>query len=381
MGRDGEAEVSLPHDLLASPRHCVLELNERGCIIEDLGSRQGTLVNGVPVGRSLLNSGDSIKVGLTELAVTIEQPGDLPSTVLRRSKSPDSTILGESGGDRKNPALMPAGFSLVRQLGAGAMGVVYEARRDSTGEQVAIKTIVPAPGISNKAIPLFLREAEILARLEHKHIVRFIEFGEAGGQVYLVTEYVPLCDLEQVVGALPGPRQTQVYCGLICQVLEALEYAHHQGLVHRDVKPRNILVSHTAGRLRAKLADFGLAKNYHTAGLSKLTHEGEVRGTPAFMPPEQARDSRSARPTVDVYATGATLYWYLTGHSPLKRAPRDLHDLRSLLSEIVPLHERRPDLPEGVLDAVERALAPEARSRFTTAAEFASVLGPYGGRS
>jgi serine/threonine protein kinase len=260
------------------------------------------------------------------------------------------------------------GYALVRQIGKGGMGVVYEAHRKPGGERVAIKTIIPAPGAAHRQVQLFLREVEVQSQLEHPRIVRFIQSGEHAGQVFLVMEYVETVDLGPLLAPLPRPKQVQVYCGIICQVLEALDYAHQRKFVHRDVKPRYILVTRDGSRLKAKLADFGLAKNFERAGLSQLTGDNEVRGTPAFMPWEQFQSSRYAKPAVDIYAAGATLYHYLTGRSPGHTASPE--------GAVTGLD----DVPPALAPILSLALVLEPQQRFATAGEMRSALLPFARR-
>lgn len=367
VGRAAHAQLPLVHDLLASLEHCRLEVNERGCVIQDLGSRQGTLVNGSAVTRSLLQSGDVIKIGLSRLSVTITAAAEPGETVLRRpSWSPTAqTVIGDETDEAARPAagmLDIPGYTIVREIGKGGMGVVYAAQRKAGGERVAIKTIVPAPGAAHRQVQLFLREVEVQSQLVHPRIVRFIESGEHAGQVFLVMEFVDTVDVQSLLRSLPRPKQIEVYCGIVCQVLEALEFAHQRKLVHRDVKPRNILVTRSGSKLSAKLADFGLAKNFELAGLSQLTADNEIRGTPAFMPWEQLRSSRYVKPAADIYAAGATLYFYLTGQSPG-------HTTRGASGS-----GRPADVPEGLWEVIERALDAEPKQRFATAEEMRRAL-------
>ena len=168
---------------------------------------------------------------------------------------------------------------------------------------------------------------------------------------------------------------------IICQTLEVLEYAHGQNLVHRDVKPSNILVTGQRGSYQARLADFGLTRNMDEAGVSGITREGDVRGTVPFMPPEQVLDCRFVRPAGDIYAAGATLYWLLTGE-----LVRDFEacDARGEVKDpymiilgddpVVPIQKRDPSIPKPVVTIIETALADEPEDRFETAVEMGREL-------
>jgi len=243
------------------------------------------------------------------------------------------------------------------------MGVVYEATRDADGERVAIKTIIPPDAAAERNVLFFQREMRLLALLSHPRIVRYQNSGTHAGQIYLIMEYVETVDLEKLLSRLTPARRVQVACGVACQMLEALEFAHGKKLVHRDVKPSNILASQTDGRLHAWLADFGLAKNFELAGLSQLTADQEIRGTPAFMAPEQARDSRYARPAADIYGLAATLLYWLTGKFASGLQPQEL--------------EAASLLPAGLPQALNQGLATNPKRRFPTAAAFRDALLPF----
>ncbi len=393
IGRAPHAQLALLHDILASLEHCRIEIQPQGCLIRDLGSRQGTVLNGNSVTQSPLRSGDKIQVGMSRLAITI-------SDALTPTLAPTASVLrqqGAAGQANANTGFPPLlrggeggfldipGYSITKKLGEGGMGIVYEATRRATGERVAIKTIIPAPGAAHTSIKLFRREMTLLAQLEHPRIVRFIESGEFAGQIYLAMEYVDCVNVETLVQALPRERQIEIYCGVICQVLEALDYAHGQKLVHRDVKPRNILVSRAGKQLHAKLADFGLAKNFELAGLSQMTADHEIRGTPAFMPWEQLRDSRYARPTVDIYSTAATLYFFLTGRPPGHTQPpkKSWLSITSIFGAGRSLEPAAPawttgadftGIPQGLAEVIGQALSSEPKQRFAMAAEMRAAL-------
>jgi serine/threonine-protein kinase len=158
------------------------------------------------------------------------------------------------------------------------------------------------------------------------------------------------------------------------QILSALEYAHARSLVHRDVKPGNILISKKDDKLVAKLADFGLAKQYTTAGMSQVTREGDVLGSLPFMSPDQFLNSREARPTCDIYSAGATLYWMLTGREPIPLEGHPCKFLAILESPPTPIREVNPAIPEGLANIVHRALEKTAEARFASAAEMRQQL-------
>jgi serine/threonine protein kinase len=223
----------------------------------------------------------------------------------------------------------------------------------------------------------FLREVAILGQLNHKRIVRFFEMDILGGQFFFAMEYVPAIDLDAYLAQRGEASRVRLACGVACQALEGLHYAHGQGIVHRDVKPSNILVSRQEGRVRAKLADFGLAKNYESAGFSGLTRDGQAVGTLQYMAPEQLIDARYAKPSADIYSVGATLYRLLSGEPMFNLAARRDPLAMVLEDEPSPLSERRPTLPPELAQIVHRALAKNPEERFPSAKAMWSALAPF----
>lgn len=165
--------------------------------------------------------------------------------------------------------------------------------------------ITPAAGVGKKAVERFVREAAVLAKLDHPHIVRHLESGTADGVVFLVMELVNGTDAGQILKP-KGPLPVAVAVRMACQTLSGLAHAHEKGFVHRDVKPGNLLVGGPAGKRAVKVADFGLARAYDECNLSGLTMQGEVGGTPAYMALEQVTHFRDVRPAADQYSAAAT---------------------------------------------------------------------------
>jgi serine/threonine protein kinase len=258
------------------------------------------------------------------------------------------------------------------------MGEVYQAVQKSTGRMMAVKTLLPEEEVPEQDLRLFLREASVLGQLDHRRIVRFFEFGIAGGVLYLVMEYVETVALPSLLAEQSEASRLRTYCGLICQVLEGLEYAHKKSLVHRDIKPANILITRLGKKLRAKIADFGLAKNFTNAGFSGITVDGQTRGTVAFMPPEQILNCRYSGPACDIFAVGATLYTFLAGgRLPYEFASADNTLLVALQCNHVPLLKRNPALPPDLAALVHRAMAREPADRFESALQMREALLPF----
>jgi serine/threonine-protein kinase len=278
---------------------------------------------------------------------------------------------------RKQEQTIP-GYRLVRELGKGGMGVVYLALRGSDGSLVALKTILPEVAGTEAQVEKFLREAKILRALNHPHIVAFRDMGQARGQFFFAMDYVRGTDARGLVDR-DGPLAVGRAVRLTCQLLEALEFAHGRGFVHRDIKPANLLVADPGPAEVAKLGDFGLAKVYQASQFSGLTLEGEKGGTYAFMAPEQITSFRDAKPPVDQYSTGATLYYLLTGAYVFDFAAV-AHPLllkKILEEEPVPVRERRPEVPEALAAAVHRALAKDPKERFADVKSLRKALSGF----
>ena len=260
------------------------------------------------------------------------------------------------------------------------MGTVYRAKRLADGSHVALKTIQPAVAGSERQVQRFLREADILRKLRHPNIVTFHDMGRDGELFYFIMDYVPGTDAARLLER-EGPLAIDRAVRLICEVLEALHYAHNQGFVHRDVKPANLLVSGDPGFGTCKLADFGLARVYHASPLSGLTLMGDAGGTLPYMPPEQVTNYRDASPAADQYATAATLYRLLTGHYlyDFEELPEQQRLSTILLDDPVPIHDRRPDIPAALARVTHRALQKDPTARFPDATTFRDALLRFAG--
>ncbi|MDX6505571.1 MAG: eukaryotic-like serine/threonine-protein kinase [Gaiellaceae bacterium] len=251
-------------------------------------------------------------------------------------------------------------YRLEQPLGQGGMATVYLAHDTELGRPVAVKLL--AENLAGDAAfrTRFLREAQLSARLSHPNVVGVYDTGEAhDGRPYIVMEYVEGTTLAEL-GRLPADEAV----ALAVQACHALAHAHAAGLIHRDVKPQNLLLR-TDGTL--KVADFGIAR---AAEATALTQAGTVLGTAAYLSPEQAAGEQLTAAT-DVYSLGAVLYELLTG-----RAPHELESLADLADrdEIAPIGELVPEVPPRIEDAVMRSLARNPAYRPASAEAFAAEL-------
>ena len=409
IGRSEDSQFCLPHDRFFSRHHCILEIAPPQCFLRDLGSLNGTFVNGLKVETAHLKNGDRIQGGETVLEVevsvdsTIEFPQSskpfvdkVPSIITvqclncgvpgkTEASSPNDkfSYLCDDCREKlmKHPQPIP-NYQMIRILGQGGMGCVMLARSLTDGRVVAIKTLLPEVAVSEQSLKRFLREIEVAASLQHPHIVSYIEHGTHNGMVYLVSEYVAGMDASKLVKQRGGKLTYQEVITIIEQTLAALDFAHSLGFVHRDIKEQNILVDGTFPRYISKLTDFGLAKSFKQTGMSGVTMVGDVAGTIAYMPPEQVRDFKEVRPPSDIYAIGMTAYSLMTGAHALDLSPQAgiAETVKAIFEKpIVPISRRMPEIPIRVAAVIETALAKEVHLRWTTAGEMREALLKAGG--
>ena len=320
VGRTKDAHFQLSYDdPYFSRRHFLVEVNPPRCRLIDLNSRNGVLLNGARVQAAEVADGDEIAAGHTIFKLRVVAPELHEIETLDLPVHP-STVHPTIAYQPVLP-IVP-GYQIQGVLGRGGMGVVYRGMREQDGLPVAVKTILPADGTGRKQIARFLRECEILARLEHPNVVAFREFGEAGGLIFLAMDWVDGPDLGAKLKAM-GPVDVRTAARMVCQMLAGLAHAHAKGFVHRDIKPSNILIGRDGTKRVVKLADFGLARVYESSRISGLTMQGDVGGTPAFMAPEQVTHYRQVQPTADQYSAAATLYTMLTNR-PTHDLPKDI---------------------------------------------------------
>jgi serine/threonine-protein kinase len=261
-------------------------------------------------------------------------------------------------------------FEILQELGRGAMGAVYQARDPQIGRIVAIKVILTAsldPQDVAAYRQRFQREAQAAGRMSHPGIVTIYDFAEdEAGQPYLVMEFVEGTPLDKLLA--PGTERLPLSktLNIAIQVARALDYAHRRGVIHRDVKPANILL--TAEGI-AKIADFGVAK---LAG-TQLTQVGQMVGTPAFMSPEQFSgatvDARS-----DLFSLGAALYWMCTGERPFAGDTLTSISFKVVYAPHIPARQLQRSLPEELDTVLSRALAKNPGDRYASCAELAADL-------
>ncbi len=404
IGRSPDAHLCLPNDRFFSRNHCLLEMNPPHSYLRDLGSTNGTFLNGHRVQDAFLKNGDRIQCGETILIVEVTaESKDLSETTQdagvparpvlvmvecvncgRREQAQAAsadehlTFLCEDCRIelKRSPQSIP-GYDTVKLLGRGGMGCVMLGRHQQTGRPVAIKTLLPEFAVSDKAMRRFMREMDVAAALKHKNIVEFIDRGTHNGVVYLVTEFIEGSDAQKLAENQGGSLSYEDGISIISQSLDALAFAHDQGYIHRDFKDQNILVSGRSPNLDAKLTDFGLAKSFTHSGMSGVTMAGEMAGTLAYMPPEQLRNFRDVKPQSDIYAVGMTAYSLLTGKLALDLSKNgSVNDtIRAIFEQTaIPLRQRASHIPQAVCEIIDRALAKDPAQRWQSAGAMRNAL-------
>ena len=282
------------------------------------------------------------------------------------------SALNEQATDTEHLPRLLGQYELLERVGRGGMGVVYKALHLRLKRRVALKLLSPHRLLHLGAVHRFQREMEAVATLDHPHIVRALDANEVEGEHFLVMEFVEGTSLARYLEER-SPIPVAEACEYVRQAALGLQAAFECGLVHRDIKPHNLM--RTPGG-QVKILDFGLAglSGENESG-STLTGYGQGLGTPDYMAPEQIRDAHAVDIRADIYSLGCTLYFLLAGQPPfpegspsqklaahLERFPRPLNDFRS-------------DLPNGVIEVVSQMMARDPAQRYQTPAEVAGALG------
>jgi serine/threonine-protein kinase len=388
LGRSSQADLQI-YDERISRRHCALRIDNDGARLKDMGSGNGTFLNGKEIREIVLTTGDTVALGRTEFKVTVialvlpgtqvsHQQPVAPTVDMRGGRAPANTecafchvvippdqlhLAVEHRGRflcvRCVPRVEVPGYQIEHPLGEGAMGVVYLAT-DPNGRTVALKVLKTRGELSAEDRARFVREANTAASLQHPNIVQVLTHGQSGPYLYFVMEYVTGKSLKQWIdqhGALPLPSVLRV----AVQVAKALSHARDRHIVHRDIKPENIIVQDDG---HSKLADFGLAKNTMSSGNSGLTRPGDGLGTLPYMPPEQIEDALFADHRSDIYSFGATVFHMLTGRPPfMARTP--LEFFNSIRRDAPPQIEGfRSDVPQVLITMLNKCLNKKPEDRY-----------------
>jgi serine/threonine-protein kinase len=284
---------------------------------------------------------------------------DIPQTTLPR---PGEVIAGK--------------YAIVKVIGEGGMGIVYEATHLRLRRRVALKMLFPHT-TSPDTVARFEREARAAAQLQDRHVAKVLDVDTTpDGLPYLVMEFLEGHDLEAELAAR-GPLPIEEAVGYVVQVCAAMTEAHAAGIVHRDLKPSNLFLCSEKQQWIVKVLDFGISK-VADEGDAKLTNTQASVGTPLYMSPEQVRSARHVDARTDIWSLGVILYELLAGRTPFEGSTTAA--AASIVADPTPpLVEFRADVPKDLQDAIHRALSKDPAGRFPTATEFAQAIAPFAG--
>jgi len=265
------------------------------------------------------------------------------------------------------PGQVIGGALIEAHIGSGGMGLVYRARKLLLDRTVAVKILRPERACVPSLLARFLREGKIAASLDHANIVTVFDVGEEGGRYFIVMELVEGTNLLDLVQS-KGPVASKDVMSIARQVAEALAYAHERGVIHRDIKPGNILLTKDGA---VKVADLGLARPIRED--TEVTNPGQVIGTPVYMAPEQCRSGPIDTRT-DLYSLGATLYMLLAGKPPFRADSTAALVHRVVNEPPRPLKSAAPETPDKVVALVQRLMAKHPVARYQTAREVIEAI-------
>ncbi|MCR4317779.1 MAG: protein kinase [Planctomycetes bacterium] len=302
--------------------------------------------------------------------------GPKPGTALTKQRGPMSSGSGTRAGFFIEPGVMLGEYRIVKELGRGAMGIVYEAVQEGLRRRVALKILPAEVATSAQAVERFKREAASAAKLQHENIVPVYGMGEFMGIHYFAMEFVKGRSLEDLLDAIRNSTEEVGWdriCKIIVQAARGLAYAHRHRIIHRDIKPANIMLEQGD---KVMIADFGLAREQDQATITK---SGQIMGTPAYMSPEQAEATKGAvGPHSDQYSLGVCLYEMLTaGERPFRGAT--IHEvlMRVLEEEPMPPRKLRKIIPKDLETICLKSIEKVSEKRYATCDTFAEDLESY----
>ncbi len=263
-----------------------------------------------------------------------------------------------------------AGYKIVEKIGSGGMGTVYRAEQLSMSRDVALKVLYHRYSQDEVFVKRFIREARSAGGLNHSNIVRVYDVGQENGFYFMSMEFIKGRSIHEIL-LDEGRMEPERALDVVTQTARALEHAQKNGIIHRDVKPENIIIDEEG---HVKLADLGLAKNIGMAQEASMTVEGQVMGTPQYMSPEQVTDSSSVDHRTDIYSLGASLYYMVTGDRPFEGNTAVEIMVAVIHDEVRFKKEHYEYVPRQVMKVIEKAMAKDANRRHQTATELVKEL-------
>jgi serine/threonine-protein kinase len=273
--------------------------------------------------------------------------------------------------ETQNEVAAIAGYKTIRLLGEGTMSKVWLVEEEATAQRMALKLMLPQVTANEKNRDRIVNEVLISGQLTHKNIIRQQKYGKSGEMYFILMEFCDGGSVEELMKKQGGKLSVALATDIILQVLEGLIYAHRAkitttlksgnifsstGVVHRDVKPSNILLCGSGKSFVAKLADFGLDKVFETTGLTGISRAEQKGKTLSFMPIQQIINFYYAMPDVDVWSTAASYYYMLTGNYPkdIEKGPNFFNSV--FTKAVVPIRKRDPSIPEKLAEVIDHAL-------------------------
>lgn len=372
VGRQGDCGIRLS-DATVSRYHCELDIDPPHIRVRELGSMNGTCLNGVPIGIQRAKAPTSMRESIRMISVAGQgfvemKDGDYLSV------GNECEIMVYVPHSSNFPNLID-GYRVREFLGQGAFGQVWLATHEADDAEYALKLMDRGGMLNDQDRLRFLRGATLASELDHPHIVRQYASGESDGSCYIVCELCEGSNVDELMKRNGEPLSVEIASHIILQVLDALDYAHHVeykhaggkisiGLVHRDIKPNNILLMDTSEKPLAKIGDFGLSKLHEITGATNISTivnpsgSGDYAGLPDFTPSIQIRYYKRAKPEVDVWAAAATYYYMLTGFPPKDLSYAEKWEL-ALIEKAIPIRKRNDKIPERLAEVIDAALVEE----------------------
>lgn len=314
--------------------------------------------------------GLSRKVSLDEERKTGEDPGSVIDKIIR------NMLQVEPGQKQENKYPVIAGYRILNELGKGGFGAVYLAEHEKTGKKVALKTMLETKNPSLRQRDMFEREIAVNTELNHPNIIAVRDYCVSNGIHYFALEYMDGGSLWDVMKK-KGKLSPEEAAPIMLQSLEGLAFAHAKNIIHRDLKPPNILLSGEGKNLVVKVSDFGLAKNFAQAGMTRraITVAGVgFCGSPPYMAPEHIKAYRYIKPPTDVFEIGATFYHMLTGEIIWDFSKGKEPLLVILEGEIKPIRDVNPHIPWKLADVIDHALILRSDDRYPDAGEMLKAM-------
>jgi eukaryotic-like serine/threonine-protein kinase len=430
IGRSANCKILFPGDKSdgytgVSGEHCLLEIDPPNVKIKSLSDKKASL-NGRAIEEKFQvitfsgSNGEIIKLGKDDVRIRINLTGNSPlDKVFKNSKklSPfikpilnfvlDFMDMGEqpsqphvqtqpqpinndsSPGEKKNIPLEIRQYQIYGSLGKSGLGEVYLATTPK-GKNVVIKTMLSDTSSNLKDVARFEREIDNIKYLDHPNIIKSIDRGIQCNKLYYVMEYCEAGSLERTIEQMGGKLPLDLAKSIILQVLDGLEYIHNIkfqtnteedgyknvcGMVHRNIEPKNILLTINRLNLVAKIGNFGLSKSFENAGNSGITSiEDRVSKAHPFLSRQQFKDSLNSKPEVDVWAAAACLYYMLSGEYPRDFSDDIDPDQTVLEQPVIPIKTRNPDIPDLLAEVIDLALCEDKELHYKSATDFKQAL-------